>query len=199
MKNEKSNNEINFNGTVNFNGSSQIASGDIKNHNLGDISTLASYIPEPKWRSPITMAILTWISFFIGIISIFPIIKIAKSFMNVLGGNIQSLSILGIYPYLCVGLFLLLIITWTLRTITKKQTRFPLLFNYAISGNNKRLTLEKIIAICPQCGGNMKYYNRATGWGYDGVKHEVIKTPALECKRNAEHFYKVDPAADKIH
>jgi len=207
MKNEKNNNEINFNGTVNFNGSSQIASGDIKNHNLRDISTKASYTPEPKWRSPITMAILTWISVIIGIISIFPISQIAKSFMNVLGGNIQSLSISGINTYLffVIGLMLLLVITITLRRITKKQTRVPLLFNYAISGNNKRLILEKIsIDNCPQCGGKMKYYNKAIEWRdvvrSDGrVKREVIrKTPALECKRNANHWYEVDPAEDKM-
>lgn len=205
MKNKKNN--INFNGPVNFNGSSQIASGDINNHNLRDITTKALYTPEPKWRSQITMEILTWISVIIGIVSIFPISQIVKFIMNLLDGKIQDLSNSGIqnYSFFLLGLMIFLLITITLRRITKKQTRHPLLFNYAISGVNQRLTLEKInIEKCPQCGGEMKYYNKAIEWcdvtRTDGsVKREVVrKIPAVECKRNANHWYEVDPAEDKL-
>lgn len=55
--------------------------------------------------------------------------------------------------------------------------------------------MEKIhIAKCPICGGKMKYYNKPVEWREvmhsDGsIKREVIrKIPALECKRNHEHF-----------
>lgn len=87
----------------------------------------------------------------------------------------------------------------------KKQIRVPMVFNYAISGSDGRLTLEKIhIEKCPQCGGKMKYYNKAVDWNYkyysDGrTKREVIKRmPVLECTRNSEHYYIVDPAEDKV-
>lgn len=201
------NNNINFNGSVNFNGLSQIASRDINNYNLSDVNTKASYTPEPKWRSPITMAILTWISFITGVIFIFPISHLVKSVRGLLDGNIQALSDSGIEiaSFFLIGIILFLTITLSLRRITKKQTRHPLLFDYAISGANQRLTLEKIhIEKCPLCGGKMRYYNKAIELRdivrSDGsVKREVVRRiPALECKRNTDHWYKVDPAEDKV-
>ena len=103
-----------------------------------------------------------------------------------------------------VVLFILIIITY-LRNITKKQIRYPLLFNFAISGYDKRLTIEKIhIDRCPKCGGKMKYYNKPIEWldtiySNGRVKRKITKTvPALECKRNSEHWYKVDPAENHL-
>ena len=101
--------------------------------------------------------------------------------------------------------FFLFLIFFTLRRIAKKQTRHPLFFNFAISGYGNRLTIEKIhIEGCPQCGGKMKYYNKPVEWREilrsDGsTKREVTKRiPVLECKRNAEHWYAVDPAEDRV-
>ncbi|WP_216664728.1 hypothetical protein [Bacillus sp. WMMC1349] len=51
----------------------------------------------------------------------------------------------------------------------------------------------------------MKYYNKPVKWVdkyySDGkIKREVTRrTPALECKRNVEHWYEIDPAEDKIN
>lgn len=72
--------------------------------------------------------------------------------------------------------------------------------------NGKKLSeIEKIhIEGCPQCGGKMKYYNKPVEWREilrsDGsTKREVTKRiPVLECKRNAEHWYAVDPAEDRV-
>ena len=93
-----------------------------------------------------------------------------------------------------------------LRSITKKETRHPLFFNYAISGLGRRITIEKIhIDKCPICGGTMKYFNKAVEWEYgkysDGrTKREVIKkVPALQCKRNSNHWFEVDPAEDRVN
>ena len=36
---------------------------------------VASYSPEPVWRSPITMAMLSWMGFIISLIGLFPIYK----------------------------------------------------------------------------------------------------------------------------
>lgn len=59
----------------------------------------------------------------------------------------------------------LLILIFRLRTITKKETRQPLFFNYAISGIDGKITIEKIhINNCPKCGGKMKYYNKPVEW-----------------------------------
>lgn len=50
----------------------------------------------------------------------------------------------------------------------------------------------------------MKYYSKPIEWVdkyySDGrTKREVTKRiPVLECKRNSEHWYEVDPAEDKV-
>ena len=50
----------------------------------------------------------------------------------------------------------------------------------------------------------MKYYNKPIEWldtidSNGRVKRKITKTvPALECKRNSEHWYKVDPAENHL-
>lgn len=205
--NKKNNNQNNFNGPINFNGPTQVAGRDIINHNSGNDYQEAQYKPKPLWRSPFTMAVLTWISLAIGILGVFPISNIVKVAMNLFNGSSQVTSDIKIpiYLILLAILMFLFILFFSLRRITKNQTRHPLLFNYAISGYGRRLTLEKIhIEKCPQCGGKMKYYNKPVEWidkhYSDGKsKREVTKRiPVLECKRNNGHCYPVDPAEDKV-
>lgn len=208
MENTKGNkNQNNFNGTTNFNGPVQFAAGDINNGDSVAEKNIAQYTAEPIWRSPITMAILTWISVVIGIASLLPFGHIIKNVLELLKGNVKMLSSeeIQIYSIVFMVLFCLFIIIFSLRRITKKQTRHPICFNYAISGYGGRLNLERIhIDKCPLCGGKMKYYNKPIEWreivkSNGSTKREVIKrVPALECKRNARHWFEVDPAEDKI-
>ena len=50
----------------------------------------------------------------------------------------------------------------------------------------------------------MKYFNKAVEWENttypDGKPKRKVtqKVPALQCKRNPDHFFEVDPAADKL-
>lgn len=197
----------NFNGNVNFTGKTQIAAGDIINNISEEKQKTANYDPEPKWRSPFTLAVLTWISTIIAIVGIFPFAKIVKSivcFFRGMNGNTISLDMQK-YSIIFIIFVFLFLIFFTLRRIAKKQTRHSLFFNFAISGYGNRLTIEKIhIEGCPQCGGKMKYYNKPVEWREilrsDGsTKREVTKRiPVLECKRNAEHWYAVDPAEDRV-
>lgn len=207
-KNNNNTNKIYFNGTMNFNGQTQIAAGGINNNYNSDASSQeVTFNPEPIWRSPFTMAILTWVSVIIGIASLFPIGTIITYVVNFLNGNVKQ--ILGSEFVSCsiifAGLTFLFSLIVTVRKIAKNQTRYPLLFNFAISGSGSRLTLEKVyIGKCPKCGGKMKYYNKPVEWrdivSSDGhIKREVIKKiPALECKRNVKHWYEVDPAKDQL-
>lgn len=197
----------NFNGNVNFTGQTQIAAGDIINNISEERPKTANYDSEPIWRSPFTLAVLTWISTIIAIAGLFPIVKIVKSiacFFSGMNGNIISLDMQKYFIIFIIFVFLFWIFL-ILRRIAKKQTRHPLYFNFAISGYGNRLTIEKIhIERCPQCGGIMKYYNKPVEWREilrsDGsTKREVTKRiPVLECKRNAEHWYAVDPAEDRV-
>lgn len=198
---EHNNNQNNFNGFTNFNGTTQFATGDvINNYNVPDIhEPEATYNPEPVWRSPFTMAVLTWISFAISIGGLFPVAKILKT-----GADLYQIQI---YIIMILLLILLFVVFFSLRRIAKDQTRYPLVFNYAISGFGNRITLEKIHVDggCPQCGGKMKFYNKPVEWNdilfsNGRSKRQITKrVPVLECKRNKEdHCYRVDPAEDRV-
>ncbi|WP_339181945.1 hypothetical protein [Paenibacillus sp. FSL R5-0701] len=209
-KNQKNNNQNNFRGKVNFHGPAQIAAGDINNHYVPNTNNQeANYTPEPVWRSPFTLAILTWISFVITVGGLIPIVvKMVKNSLDIFNGELKPVVgfEFSIYLMAFVILIILLVILLSLRRIAKTETRHPLFFNFAINGYDNRLTLEKIHSHkCPKCGGEMKYYNKPVEWinrpNNDGsIKRKVTKkVPALECKRNPnEHWYKVDPAEDML-
>ena len=206
-KTKNSNN--NFNGAVNTNGHTQIAGRDIVNISNGEKTIQlkeAEYMPEPVWRSPFTLAVLSWISVILGIISVIPISQIFRNAFNLLNGNIHQAMAFPIefaagFMFIALLLFILVL---SLRRIVKKQIRVPLVFDYAISGLEKRIVIEKVkVDKCPICGGKMKYYNKPIEWReyyIDGKKKcEVTKrVPALECKRNNNHWFEVDPAEEKI-
>lgn len=208
-RSQKNNNQNNFKGKVNFQGPAQIAAGDIINHHVPNTNNQeANYTPEPVWRSPFTMAILSWISFVITVGGLIPIVvKMVKNSLDIFNGAMKPVVgfQFSIYLMAFVILVILLVILLSLRRIAKTETRHPLFFNFAINGHGNRLTLEKIHSKCPQCGGKMKYYNRPVKWREilysDGrIKRQVTKrVPAIECKRNSdEHWYRVDPAEDML-
>lgn len=198
-------NKNNFYGETNFNGPTQIIAGSVVNNKENSYEKKANYKPEPIWRSPFTMAVLTWISVVVGLFEIFPFGNILKDIINLFKmQNISYIQEIPTYSIMFAAIFIILMIIISLRRITKKQIRYPLLFNFAISGYGERLTIEKIhIDRCPQCGGKMKYYNKPVEWReiYNNgkVKREIVKKiPALECKRNSKHFYEVDPAEEQL-
>lgn len=51
----------------------------------------------------------------------------------------------------------------------------------------------------------MKYYNKPVEWidrcyGDGKIKREITKRmPVIECTRNSEHCFRVDPAEDRIN
>ena len=201
------NNQNNFNGSTNFNGPVQLAGGDIINEISASKQDEAKYTPEPKWRSPFTLAVLSWISVIIGILGLFPVGKILANVLSLFKGNVQAVLDFPVQTYSVIFVIfaLLFILFFSLRRIAKKQIRVPLILNYALNGYGRRITLAKItIDKCPQCGGEMKYYNKPVEWREivraDGsIKCEVTKkVPALECRRNAKHWYEVDPAEDEV-
>ena len=191
-----------------FNGPTNIVSGNNTDFNGSSSGKTATYTTEPVWRSPITMAILSWMGIFISLIGIFPFYKLFEPLINLFTNKsiqINANNNIIYWGILAIVIILLAIIAW-LRDITKRETRYPLFFNYAISGLGRKLTIEKIhIEKCPKCGGEMKYFNKAVEWRdttcpNGKTKHEVTKkVPVLQCKRNPDHCYEVDPAADRVN
>lgn len=188
-----------------FNGPTNIVAGN--NYSKKDEENkVASYTPEPVWRSPITMAILSWIGFIISLIGLFPMYKIFEPVINLITNeSIKVDSNNNIYVIIFAVILILFVLVMRLRSITKKETRHPLFFNYAISGLGRKITIEKIhIDKCPICGGTMKYFNKAVEWRditySDGrtKRKATKKVPALQCKRNLDHCFEVDPAADRV-
>lgn len=196
----------NVSGNV-FNGPTNIVAGN--NYSKKDeADKVATYKPEPIWRSPITMAILSWVGLILSLIGLFPLYKIFEPIINLItNGRIKAdLNNDNIYVIIFAVIFIFFVLIMCLRSITKKENRHPLFFNYAISGLGRRITIEKIhISQCPICGGTMKYFNKAVEWEdrkySDGrTKREVIKkVPALQCKRNSNHWFEVDPAEDRVN
>lgn len=197
--------QINNFKNINLHGNSKF----INNYYSNSQEEQPSYQVKPIWRSEITLAILTWLSSIITILGIFPIYKLLIEPALILLGHLDKhtteISSSKNHMLALVFLAFILIITLFLEWIAKTQTRRPILKNYAISGLGKRLTLEKIIPPnCPKCGGKMKYYQKPIEWQdryYSNGKYKRIVTkytPAIECERNSEHWYKIDPAEDKI-
>ena len=111
----------NFNGNVNFTGKTQIAAGDIINNISEEKQKTANYDPEPKWRSPFTLAVLTWISTIIAIVGIFPFAKIVKSivcFFRGMNGNTISLDMQKYSIIFIIFVFLFLIFFYIILNIT---------------------------------------------------------------------------------
>lgn len=202
-KNSKSNIN-NVSGNI-FNGPTNILAGNNYSKTVEE-DKVASYTPEPVWRSPITMAILSWVGFIISLVGLFPFYKTLEPIINLITKkSIKTDLNNSIYGIIFFVLLMLFILVMCLKRITKKETRHPLFFNYAISGLGRKITIEKIhTGKCPICGGKMKYFNKAVEWRditySDGkTKREVTKkVPALQCKRNSDHWFKVDPAANKL-
>ena len=205
MIQDNTNKNINIGNT--FNGPTQmIGSVVINSPHEGLVEEPATYKPEPLWRSPFTLAVLSWISVIIGVLGIVPIGNIIGSALALFNDSFQRKTTeeLKLWIWLFLIVMILLVIFITLRGIAKKQVRYPLFCNLAISGYGKRIVIEKIhISKCPRCGGEMRYYNKPVEWidhYIDGkVKREVTKkVPVLECKRNTEHCYRVDTAEDRV-
>ena len=205
MEQKNTNNNVNVGNT--FNGPTQMVGSVVINPPHGDlVKEKATYTSEPLWRSPFTLAVLTWVSVIISIVGVFPIASILESMLALFDTSRKSKTVeelqLLLWTFLIVMVFLVVFIN--LWRIAKKQVRYPLFCNLAISGYGKRIVIEKIhISKCPRCGGEMRYYNKPVEWidhYIDGkVKREVTKrVPVLECKRNTEHCYRVDTAEDRV-
>ena len=188
-----------------FNGPTNIVAGNNYSKEAEE-DKVASYTPEPVWRSPITMAMLSWMGFIISLLGLFPMYKMFEPEINLITNKRVKVDLNNnIYVIIFAVIFILFVLVLCLRSITKKETRHPLFFNYAISGLGRKITIEKIrIDKCPICGGTMKYFNKAVEcrditYSDGRTKREVTKkVPALQCKRNSDHWYEVDPAADKL-
>ena len=183
------------------------AGRDVVVHPPPEATASASYEAVPKWRSPLTLGVLSWLSLVVGLLGLLPLWEVGQWVVGTFtggGGSPPSVQDAALWVAALVLLALLLLLVLSLRRIAKRQLREPLILGWAVSGSGRRITLEKIRAgPCPRCGGKMRYRSRPTKWldhlkPGGGVRHEVTeRAPALECQRNPKHVFWVDPAEDK--
>ena len=151
-----------------------------------------NYEAVPKWRSPITLGILTWLGIGLALLALFPIGDVLKPISSVFFSFPNDYKVQGIQYYTSRLLFVIAIIVFTIplllsRSIARKQVRKPLWFGWAINGKGQYLTLEKIYpSPCPVCGGKMRY-RKDQNW-----------TAFLECRRNSKHLFEVDQAEEVV-
>ncbi|WP_239823577.1 hypothetical protein [Streptococcus oralis] len=205
-------NKDSFNGGTNI-GVGNTAGGDIFAAGRDiyiqkkDEKPVAEYEAKVIWKTPLTKSVLSFSGILSSVASAFTIFKgiepLINWFRNSNTGQFKGIN--ENFLFIFLGIFLLTIIIFYLRSITSKETRQPLMFNYALSGIGNRLSVEKVeVAACPICNGKMKYYNKPIAWDREiapNGKEKLIVTervPALECKRNSKHWFEVDPAEDKI-
>ena len=107
----------NVSGNV-FNGPTNIVAGN--NYSKKDEEgKVATYRPEPVWRSPITMAILSWMGFIISLIGLFPLYKIFEPVINLItNGSIKVDSNNSIYLIIFIVIMILFVLVVCLRSIT---------------------------------------------------------------------------------
>ncbi len=190
------NNTNNISGNT-FSGTTTIIAGG----SLDEDKKTFSYTAEPKWRSPFTLAVLNWASFILAVLALFPISKVISYIRSALQGMGTKSAFSNAYVYVLLGILLLLAIAFKLKNIVKRQIREPLIWGYSICGRDNRIVLEKIRPFkCPVCGGETRYFNKVAEWR-DEVNSNgqtkrvpILRKPALECKRNPDHFAWVDIA-----
>jgi hypothetical protein len=188
-------------GSFNFRGNNN----EIHQHYVSEVKTTgnsgAKYATEPMWRSPFTQAVLGWVSLVLGVLSLVPAGTLLGAFgsgpVGIWVANLPQLAVF-VALVLLVALFVGAVSLWN---VARTQNRYPIVKNVAVSGFGHRITLEKIKpAPCPACRGILFYYNKPKTWvsqyNPSGVEKRtnVKRSPALECKRSAEHFYWVDVA-----
>lgn len=179
------------------------AGRDVVVNPSADTAPVATYEAIPKWRSPITQALLSWVGLLVGLMSLFPLWKVFQPAVDMLHSDLGRASDGGaliVWLIVFLILILILVLVLSLRHVTSGQLRLPLISGWAVNGSGRRITLEKIRAgKCPWCGGKMRYYNKPVGWidriEANGRRRKVTeRVPALECKRNPKHWKEVDPA-----
>lgn len=180
------------------------AGRDVVVNPVSSDSLQATYEAVPKWRSPFTQGVLSWLGLLLGVAGVFPLWKLVEPILSLFIEGIDASTLepwQGGWIWVFIAVILVFGIVMSLCRLTKYQLRRPLFLGWALSGVGHRITLEKIRAgACPQCGGVMRYYNKPTEWTdyvyTNGKKRREVteRVPALECRRNPRHWYEVDPA-----
>ena len=157
----------------------------------------AVYEQKWSWKSPLTLAALSWISVSLGVLSlvsgwqgISSVFSIFKS-----GELNRSPSYSWLVAFAIVAI--LLVLSLELRRIAKLRTQHFSAWSFlpSITGWGGKIGLAKLQGKCPKCDGDLRFYNKPTEWvtEYPSGRTKVTKRiAAAECSRNPDHWWTVD-------
>jgi hypothetical protein len=92
--------------------------------------------------------------------------------------------------------------TWRLWRVVARDGRWvsasPIL--PALVEDGGQPVLEKYSGQCPECGSNLRFYNRPVRWHYERDEvgsHAVVdeRSPAAECRRDLRHWWTIERQA----
>lgn len=160
-------------------------------------SPVAEYEAKWSWRSPLTMAALTWISVGLGALGVLAGWQSLLPLFALRGGR---LSTSDPSPVWTIGLALIVLglaVTLSLRRIAKHRTQqfFSLGWLPAVTGWGGRVGLAKLQGRCPNCGGSLRFYDKPMTWIDDlstGKRKVTKRGMAAEWVKNDAHWWLVD-------
>lgn len=158
---------------------------------------IAQYEPKWSWRSPLTLALLTWISVVLGVLGVIAGWQgLAPLFASVNDGfPVVSPKPLWVIALLIV--VLLFALSMWLRSVAKNQTQHfsPLSWLPALTGWGGRIGLARLKGTCPICGGRFRFYDKPTNWIDNletGHRKVTERRMAAECIKNTDHSWSID-------
>lgn len=158
-------------------------------------STTPQYDVKWSWRSPLTLAALTWISVLLGILSLGSGYKVFEPLISafVKGAGLEGMSEMQpVWIFVLLGLFLVFAVAMTLRRIAKNETQHLSRFGFlpAITGWGRRIGLARLRGKC-QCGGRLRFYSKAVAWSQPdpqtGKQRVTDRDLTAECVRDPKH------------
>lgn len=186
----------NISGNSGISGSIYQAGGDI--HVVGGSQTepAAEYQAKWSWRSPLTLAVLTWVSVVLGAVGVvagWQGLSPVVSFFRGRSAEPPSLA----WTYVFLGVMLVFLLSMGLRGVARQRTQhFPSVpWLPALTGWGGRVGLAKLEGRCPRDGAALRFYNKPIKWVEDlktGKRKITQRQMAAECSRNPDHWWSVD-------
>lgn len=155
-----------------------------------------------SWKSPFTQAILGWTSLFFSIFSAASFYKLFRSVLDSTGTAIASPStsywVWFVLFVVCLATFALASTMW--RIVRLRLHAFaPVSFLPVATESEGHFAVAKYQGRCPRCDGKLRFYSKPVAWrtvptSGGGTKEKVAnRVLAAECRRNHEHWWKLDP------
>ncbi|ORB59655.1 hypothetical protein BST43_06565 [Mycobacteroides saopaulense] len=180
-----------------------VAGGDI-HYNSVPQEPVAEYKAAWSWKSPVTMATLTWLSTVLGVLGVIAGWQGLKPFFSLLSGSLIAEGPPSVWPIAVFAALLCgVLAALGLRRVVKHRTQWfpPVSWLPVVTGWGGHLGLARLEGTCPRCGGKLRFYDKPTGWRNNpetGRREVAERTMAAECTRNSAHWWSVDKTDDLL-